>query len=72
MKKNLYIWVTATLTIISGSIFTACEEVDEMPERTESNVTSAYYKVPDPVVLNADETVIINEIKAEYNENVSQ
>ena len=43
-----------------------------MPERTESNVTNAYYKVPDPVVLNADETAMINKIKEEYNESVSQ
>ena len=72
MKKNLYIWTATALIILSGSICTACEDINEMPDRTDSNVAQAYYKVPDPVILNADEMDTVNKIKEEYNESVSQ
>lgn len=72
MKKNLYMWIATALIILSGSICTACEDINEMPDRTESNVNQAYYKVPDPVILNADEMDAVNKIKEEYNESISQ
>lgn len=71
--KKIYIYGQLhALIILSGSICTACEDINEMPDRTESNVAQAYYKVPDPVILNADEMDTVNKIKEEYNESVSQ
>ncbi|WP_129585722.1 hypothetical protein [Bacteroides bouchesdurhonensis] len=73
MKKSMYRWVMAVvLVIISVGINFSCEDYDELPQQTNTSVTSAYYRAPDPVVLNVDEAEKVNEIKKEYNASVSQ
>lgn len=57
--------------ILVNCAYFACEDIDEVPPKEERG-SSEIYKVADPVVLNANETAIIDAIKQEYNENVTQ
>ena len=40
------------------SLLSACEDINELPPRDEAASTN--YKIPDPVLLNAEENAISN------------
>lgn len=66
MKKYIYI-IIGVIGFSIGLAFTSCERYDEMPPRQETSVTSKRYKLPDPVILSADEQAEVAQIRAEYN-----
>lgn len=64
--------------ILAGSLFigapllTSCEDIDELPPRTESSTSLQYYKMPDPVLLTAEESAQVDAIRQEYEESINQ
>lgn len=69
--RLIYRYTLIALLLLASCAYFACEDIDEVPPKEERG-SSETYKVADPVVLNADETAVIDAIKLEYNENVIQ
>lgn len=73
MKKNIYRWILMAFSVLlAGGIYSACEDADEIPPRTDTSQSSKEYKMPETVVLNDIETAEYNAIKKEYETNVVQ
>lgn len=70
-KKLIYRYILVVCMLFANCTYFACEDIDEVPPKEQSGNNNTY-KIADPVVLNADETSIIDAIKQEYNENVNQ
>ena len=71
MKNKMIYGVLIGCLLLANCIYSACEDIDEVPPK-ESKGVSEVYKMPDPVALSANETVMVDAIKQEYNENVTQ
>lgn len=71
MKKKMIYGVLIVCLLLTNCMYSACEDIDEVPPR-ETVVSSEIYKIPDPVILNTNEIAVIDAIKQEYNEHVSQ
>ena len=56
----------------SAFLFTSCEEIDELPPRTDASTSSQYYKLPDPVLLTAEESAQVDAIRQEYEQSLNQ
>lgn len=73
MIKNMrHKWILIACMLLVSNVYSACEDIDEVPPRRESVGVMDYYKLPDPVVLNADETAVIDAVKEEYNQHIAQ
>lgn len=48
----------------------SCETIDELPPRSETS-SGDRYKMPDPVLLDAAETELVDSIRREYNLSTS-
>ncbi|MBD3588472.1 hypothetical protein [Bacteroides sp. GM023] len=69
--KLIYRYVLVGCLLFTNCTYFACENIEELPPKEQSG-SSNVYKIADPVVLNATETAIIDAIKQEYNEKVTQ
>lgn len=69
--RLIFRYAMVTCLLFANCVYFACEDIDEVPP-IKDRESSEMYKVADPVVLNADEIAIIDAIKQEYNENVTQ
>lgn len=69
MKPFALFILTGSLCM-SAPLFTACENIDELPPRTETSTSSQYYKMPDPVLLTAEESAQVDAIRKEYEESI--
>lgn len=72
MKKNAYKWIIAAYLFCTCGTYSGCEEADEVPPRPEKSSSNKAYKMPEPIVLSTEEYAIVNLIREEYNENVTQ
>lgn len=72
IKYMRHKWVLVTCLLLIGNVYSACEDIDEVPPRIESVGVNDYYKLPEPVVLNADEIAVIDAVKEEYNQHIVQ
>ena len=64
--KAIYKWMMAVALVAGGMSFSASEDVDELPPRDTNTVTGKTYKMPDPVILTAEESAQVDEIRKEY------
>ncbi len=69
MMKHIFYLCMAV--IMTATIFTSCEKVDEVPPRSDSSTSTKIYKLPDPERLSTDELKQVNAIKSEYASNVA-
>lgn len=69
--KTIYRYTLVVCLLFANCTYFACEDIDEVPPK-EQSISNNKYKVADPVILNANEAAIIDAIKLEYNENVTQ
>lgn len=69
--RLIFRYAMVTCLLFANCVYFACEDIDEVPPKKD-RASSEMYKVADTVVLNADEIAIIDAIKQEYNENVTQ
>ncbi len=58
------------VTLFSSFLYVACEDINELPPRTDSS-SGKTYKMPDPVLLNAAEIAIVDQIREEYRNNTT-
>lgn len=72
MKKKMIYGMSVVACLLASCMYVACEDIDEVPPREEGALSSQTYKIPEPVVLNASEADVVNAIKREYDENVTQ
>ena len=70
--KPIALFILAGSLCISAPLFTACEDIDELPPRTDSSTSLQYYKMPDPVILTAEESAQVDAIRQEYEQSISQ
>ncbi len=70
MKTSLIRILQGGFILLSLALCPACEDINEVPPRPESSIASRRYKLPDPVVLNAEEAEIIRKIQQEFQENI--
>lgn len=68
--KTIYQYFLAGCLIAAPVFMTSCEDVDELPPRTEETTSNPTYKMPEPTVLTAEESTTVSEIMKEYQENV--
>lgn len=64
--KAIYKWMMAVALVVGGMSFSACEDVDEVPPRDTTVDSNKTYKMPDPVILTAEESAQVDEIRKEY------
>ena len=57
---------------LSGAIYAACEDIDELPPQSDTNFINKTYKLPNPTVLTTEEVAEYNAIKAEYESSINQ
>ena len=67
--KTSVILSCIVLLSVGMSLLSACEDINELPPRDEA--ASANYKIPDPVLLNAEENAIVDSIRTEYETGIS-
>lgn len=70
MKTSVIRILQGGLILLTLALCPACEDINEVPPRAESSIASRRYKLPDPVVLNAEEAEIIRKIQQEFRENL--
>ncbi len=58
------------IILFSSFFYVACEDINELPPRTDSS-SGKTYKMPDPVLLNAAEIAIVDQIREEYRNNTT-
>ena len=65
MKKKIYSGIFMISLALSGAIYAACEDIDELPPQSDTNFINKTYKLPNPTVLTTEEVAEYNAIKAE-------
>ena len=60
MKKKIYSGIFMISLALSGAIYAACEDIDELPPQSDTNFINKTYKLPN------------NAIKAEYESSINQ
>lgn len=68
--KPIYKWMMAVALVAGGMSFSACEDVDEVPPRETTVDSNKTYKMPDPVILTAEESAEVDKIRKEYEESM--
>lgn len=72
MKKKVYSGLFMISLFLFGVVYTACEDIDELPPQSDTNFLNKTYKLPNPTILTAEEVAEYNAIKAEYEDSISQ
>ena len=72
MKKKIYSGIFMISLALSGAIYAACEDIDELPPQSDTNFINKTYKLPNPTVLTTEEVAEYNAIKAEYESSLNQ
>ena len=70
MKKKIYSGIFMISLALSGAIYAACEDIDELPPQSDTNFINKTYKLPNPTVLTTEEVAEYNAIKAEYESSI--
>ena len=50
MKKKIYSGIFMISLALSGAIYAACEDIDELPPQSDTNFINKTYKLPNPTV----------------------
>ena len=69
MKKKIYSGIFMISLALSGAIYAACEDIDELPPQSDTNFINKTYN---PTVLTTEEVAEYNAIKAEYESSINQ
>jgi hypothetical protein len=69
MKKIIYSVFSVCMVM---TMFTSCDNSDEVVPLEGFNMTSSTYRRPDPTLLNGQEQAEVDAIRDEYYSNVPQ